>query len=70
VLRASATFDLRAPSDDAFVVIATGTRPLSPVIPADARDVDAVRAVRPWAMTGAIWVDADGDGQALSRRAR
>jgi hypothetical protein len=49
--------------DDAFVVIAEGTRPLSPVVPADA-DGD----VTPWAMTGAIWIDADGDGTALGRK--
>jgi hypothetical protein len=23
--------------------------------------------ITPWAMTGAIWIDADGDGKALGR---
>jgi hypothetical protein len=62
VLRASAAFDVRASSDDAFVVVATGSRPLTPVL------AGSIDEIRPWAMTGAIWIDADRDGQALSRR--
>jgi hypothetical protein len=63
-LRASATFDVKASADDAFVVIATGTRPLTPVL--SGGDLQGLE-IRPWAMTGAIWIDVDGDGQALSR---
>jgi hypothetical protein len=25
------------------------------------------KEITPWAMTGAIWIDADGDGKALGR---
>lgn len=44
--------------DDAFVVIVRGTQPLRPVLSGD---------VLPFAMTGAIWVDADGDRKSLGR---
>jgi hypothetical protein len=56
VLRATTSFDVRASADDAFVVVARGTRPLSPVLAGDASD----DALKPWAMTGAIWIDASG----------
>lgn len=61
-LGAHVTFTLKVSSDDALVVVAEGTRPLSPVLGPES---DA--AILPWAMTGAIWVDADGDGHALGR---
>jgi hypothetical protein len=63
-LAADAVFQVQVPSDDAIVVIASGTRPMSPVLPALAGESSEVS---PWAMTGAIWVDADGDGNALGR---
>ncbi len=61
-LAARATFTVRVSSDDALVVIAEGGRPLVPVL-----GPESDRAILPWAMTGAIWIDADGDGQALGR---
>jgi hypothetical protein len=61
-LRASAAFELSAASDDAFVVVASGTRPMSPVLAGEGDDV------LPWAMTGAVWIDADGDGSSMSER--
>ncbi len=64
VFRASAAFDVHSAIDDAFVVVVAGTRPMTPVLAGGDAEI------RPWAMTGAIWIDADGDGQALSRRAR
>jgi hypothetical protein len=62
-LAADITFALRTASDDAFVVIVSGTRPMSPVLAADGD----LAATVPWAMTGALWIDADGDGSALGR---
>jgi hypothetical protein len=63
-LAADATFAFRAAADDALVVIASGTKTMSPVLSAaDGAQGDIV----PWAMTGAIWIDADGDGKALGR---
>ena len=56
------TFErLRFDVDDAFTVVAKGSRPLTPVLAGDPKDIT------PWAMTGAIWVDADGDGKSLGR---
>jgi hypothetical protein len=49
--------------DDALVVIVSGATPMTPVLGGDPKEI------QPWAMTGAIWIDADGDGQALGRRA-
>ncbi len=63
-LAADATFTVRASRDDAFVVVASGTRPMTPVLGAGAGG-DA--EITPWAMSGAIWVDADRDGKALER---
>jgi hypothetical protein len=62
-LTAHAVFTLKVPSDDALFVIAQGSRPLVPVLGPEG---DA--AILPWAMTGAIWVDADGDGRSLGRQ--
>jgi hypothetical protein len=71
VRAADASFVLRFERDDAFFVVVSGSRPMSAVLPPDAvadptaSDDDAERL--PWAMTGAIWVDADGDGASLAR---
>jgi hypothetical protein len=48
-------------ADDAVYVVASGSRPMAPVLAGDAREIT------PWAMTGAIWVDAEGDGKTLGR---
>jgi hypothetical protein len=45
--------------DDALYVVASGSKPMTPVLSGDPADIT------PWAMTGAIWVDADGDGKSL-----
>src|SRR5439155_23317447 len=58
---ADLTFTLRAPKDDAFIVVATGASPMSPVLTGDPSEIT------PYAMTGATWIDADGDGRALGR---
>jgi hypothetical protein len=50
-------------SDDAIAVIASGSRPMTPVLAGDPKEI------APWAMTGAVWIDADGDGQSLAPRA-
>jgi len=55
------TFTLRAPKDDAFVVLASGATPMTPVLSGDTHEI------APHALTGAIWIDADGDGKSLSR---
>jgi hypothetical protein len=57
---ADTVFSLRVTADDAIVVEASGSAPMAPVVPGGAE-------TRPWAMTGAVWIDADGDGQALGR---
>jgi hypothetical protein len=59
---AEARFSLKFAADDAFVVIASGKKPMHPVFAGDDAEVS------PWAMTGAIWVDADGDGSSLGAR--
>ena len=63
-LAADAVFAVRASADDAFVVIASGARPMSPVL-GSAAGADA--EITPWAMSGAIWIDADRDGKSLGR---
>jgi hypothetical protein len=60
-MEADVTFMLRATADDAFVVIVSGTRPMRPMFSGEDRELT------PWAMTGAIWVDANGDGKSLAR---
>jgi hypothetical protein len=60
-MEATASFTLKVDKDDAVFIIASGEKPLSPVLPGDAAEI------RPWAITGAIWLDADGDGRALGR---
>jgi hypothetical protein len=63
-LAADATFTLRADADDAFVVIASGSTPMTPVLVAGP---GGSAEITPWAMTGAIWIDAGGDGKSLGR---
>jgi hypothetical protein len=60
-MEADATFTVRAGADDAFVVIVSGSRPMRPMFSGEDREIS------PWAMTGAIWIDADGDGKSLAR---
>jgi hypothetical protein len=61
----------RVKEDDALFVVASGSKPMTPVLAGGggapgSSGADAPE-LQPWAMTGAIWVDADGDGQALGR---
>ena len=63
-LAADAAFTVRASVDDAFVVVASGAKPMSPVLGAAA---GGAAEITPWAMSGAIWIDADRDGKALKR---
>ncbi len=60
-LASRATFDLPVDRDDAILVIVSGDKPLSPVLPGDPAEI------RPYAISGAIWLDADGDGKSLGR---
>jgi hypothetical protein len=60
-MEAEATFLVKAASDDAFVVIVSGTRPMRPMFAGEDREI------APWAMSGAVWIDANGDGKALAR---
>jgi hypothetical protein len=60
-LIAHATFQLAVDRDDALLVLVTGQKPLTPVLGGDPAEI------RPWAISGAIWLDADGDGHALGR---
>jgi hypothetical protein len=58
---ADVTFVVHVAADDAIYVVASGSKPMTPVLAGDPKEI------APWAMTGAIWVDADGDGKALGR---
>ena len=60
-LEADATFTVRAGADDAFVVIVSGTKPMRPMFSGEDREL------MPWAMSGAIWIDANADGKSLAR---
>jgi hypothetical protein len=60
-MEADATFTVRATADDAFVVIVSGMRPMKPMFAGD--DLE----LAPWAMSGATWIDANGDGKSLAR---
>ena len=62
-LAADAELVVRVGSDDAIVVMATGSKTMTPVLGAGLDPAETT----PWAMTGAIWIDADGDGGALGR---
>ncbi len=61
VLVADVPLKLTFAKDDAFVVLVRGSKPLAPVLGGDPSET------LPYAMTGALWVDADGDGKALGR---
>jgi hypothetical protein len=58
---ADVSFTVRAATDDAFVVVASGPAAMAPIVPGPAVET------RPWAMSGAIWIDADGDRASLGR---
>ena len=60
-LEADATFTVRAGADDAFIVIVSGTKPMRPMFSGEDRELT------PWAMSGAVWIDANGDGKSLAR---
>lgn len=61
-LVAHATFTVGVKEDDALVVIVSGTRPMRPVLSGDDAEI------APWAMSAPIWIDTDGDGEALGRK--
>jgi hypothetical protein len=63
-LAADTVFTVRATVDDAFVVIASGSVSMAPVLAGTGGNDPELL---PWAMTGAIWIDADGDGRSLGR---
>lgn len=56
-----ATHRFTTKEDDAFVVVVTGSSAMRPVLAGDADET------RPSAVTGPIWIDADGDGKSLGR---
>ena len=60
-LTADATFAVRASADDAFVVIVSGPKPMRPMFAGEDKELT------PWAMSGAIWIDTNGDGKSLGR---
>jgi hypothetical protein len=60
-MAADAYFSVVLQKDDALYVVATGTKPMTPVLAGDPKEI------APWAMSGAMWIDADGDGKSLNR---
>jgi hypothetical protein len=64
---ADVEFVLRFEADDAFFVVASGSKEMAPVLGSEADAKRGSGDMLPWAMTGAIWVDADGDGASLGR---
>ena len=60
-LTGEARFSLKLDADDAVVAIVSGKKPMRPVFSGDDAEIS------PWAMTGAIWIDADGDGRSLGK---
>jgi hypothetical protein len=64
---ADVAFTLQAAKDDAFIVVASGHAPMTPVLGAAGTHDEDLAAILPWAMTGAIWIDADGNGESLGR---
>lgn len=60
-LAADVVIPLVVRSDDAIAIVASGSRPMTPVLTGDGKEIS------PWAMTGAVWIDADGDGKSLGR---
>lgn len=61
-MEATADFSLVIKKDDAIVVYVKGDKPLTPVLSG------APQEIAPYAMTGAIWIDANGDGVSLGRK--
>ena len=61
-MEASADFSIPIRKDDAIVIYAKGDKPLTPVLSGTPQEI------APYAMTGAIWIDANGDGTALGRK--
>ncbi|MBK6459972.1 MAG: CehA/McbA family metallohydrolase [Myxococcales bacterium] len=62
--RGDVTLRLRVEADDAVAVFATGERELREVMDGEGPEL------RPFAMTSAVFLDADGDDRALGVRAR
>jgi hypothetical protein len=58
-LHGAAVIPVAFDADDAIVVIVSGSAPMTPVL------TGADKEIAPWAMTGAIWIDTDGDGRSL-----
>jgi hypothetical protein len=67
VAAADVEFVLRFDADDAFFVVASGSKEMAPVLGAESDAKRGSGDMLPWAMTGAFWVDADGDGSSLGR---
>ncbi|HEX7665012.1 MAG TPA: CehA/McbA family metallohydrolase, partial [Polyangiaceae bacterium] len=63
-MEATVDLDAQAAKDDVVSVWVSGSKPMTPVLNGDPSEI------MPYAMTGAIWIDADGDGKALGRDAR
>ncbi len=61
VCKGDLTLPFAISGDDALVVFARGVRELREVLDGEGEDV------RPFAMTSAIFLDADGDGKAMNR---
>jgi hypothetical protein len=58
---ADVTRTMAVRGDAVFLVSAEGSKPLTPVLGGDPSEI------LPFAMTGAIWIDGDGDGKSLGR---
>jgi hypothetical protein len=65
VAEASFSLQVKEKDDDALVVIISGTKPMRPVLSSAGADE---ANIAPWAMSGPIWIDANGDRNALGRR--
>lgn len=63
-MEADVTFKVRASSDDAFVVIVSGSKPMRPMFAGEDQEI------APWAMSGPIWIDGNNDGKALGRTSK
>ncbi|MGH7439456.1 MAG: CehA/McbA family metallohydrolase, partial [Polyangiaceae bacterium] len=61
VLHASVSFDVHPSAQDALVVVASGSRSLSPVLAESDADRPENKDILPWAMSGAISIDAEID---------
>ena len=62
-MEASVDFSVPVKKDDAVSIYAKGDKPLTPVLSGTPQEL------APYAMTGVTWIDANGDGVALGRRA-